>query len=56
MCDCVDLPFCSVMGKNVIIIVYTRWLVDFFEIRSDQRTQQNESFIHSVYQELDYIM
>lgn len=35
MCDCVDLLFCLVMGKNVIIIVYIRWLVDFFEIRLD---------------------
>lgn len=38
MCDCVDLLFCLVMGKNVIIgiIVYIRWLVDFFEIRLDR--------------------
>lgn len=47
MCDSVDLPFCSVMGKNVIVIVYTRWLVDFFEIKSD-RTRSTKWKFHSL--------
>lgn len=45
MCDCVDLLFCLVMGKNVIIIVYIRWLVDFFEIRSNVFNKMKVFFI-----------